>query len=67
MRKANRRVDCSMDFSLIAGFVMLLVWGGLTLTTEAPGWVHLLLTAGVFLIIWRIVVRDTPSGPNRKS
>lgn len=54
-----------MDFSLIAGLVMLLVWGGLTFTTEAPGWVHLLLTAGVFLIIYRIVTRDTPSGPNR--
>jgi hypothetical protein len=56
-----------MDFSLITGFVMLLVWGGLTFMTEAPGWVHLLLTAGVFLIIWRIVVRGTPSGPDRKA
>jgi hypothetical protein len=55
-----------MDLSLIAGVVMLLVWGGLTLTTEAPGWVHLLLTAGVFLIIWRIVARGTPSGPDRQ-
>jgi len=67
VRKASVGVDWSMDFSLIAGVVMLLVWGGLTLTTEAPGWVHLLLTAGVFLIIWRIVARGTPSGPNRKS
>jgi len=31
--------------------------------TEAPGWVHLLLTAGVFVIIWRLVVRGTPDGP----
>jgi len=52
-----------MDPFTIAGVVMLLVWGGLTFTTEAPGWVHLLLTAGVFLVIWRIVVRSTPSGP----
>jgi len=46
--------------------VMLVVWGGLTVATEAPGWVHLLLTAGVFLVIWRIVVRDTPDGPAKK-
>lgn len=65
-RKAPSRVDYGMDLSLIAGVAMLLVWGGLTLTTEAPGWVHLLLTAGVFLIIWRIVVRGTPSGPDRR-
>ncbi len=59
--------DYSMDAYLIAGIVMLIAWGGVTYTTDAPGWIHLLLTAGVFLIIWRIVVRDTPSGPNRKS
>jgi hypothetical protein len=55
-----------MDFTLLAGIVMLVVWGGLTVATEAPGWVHLLLTAGVFLVIWRIVVRDTPDGPAKK-
>lgn len=54
-----------MDLPLLAGIVMLAVWGVVTVTTEAPGWVHLLLTAGVFIIIWRIVVRDTPSGPKR--
>ncbi|MCA2986723.1 MAG: hypothetical protein INH02_04810 [Gemmatimonas sp.] len=52
-----------MDLTLLAGIVLLVVWGGLTVATEAPGWIHLLLTAGVFLVIWRIVVRDTPSGP----
>lgn len=55
-----------MDLTLLAGIAMLVVWGVLTFTTEAPGWVHLLLTAGVFLIIWRMVVRDTPSGPTGK-
>ena len=38
---------------------MILVWGYLTFTTEAPGYVHLLLTLGVFLLIWRITVRGT--------
>jgi hypothetical protein len=52
-----------MDLSLIVGIVMLIAWAALTVTTEAPGFVHLLLTAGVFIIIWRIVVRSTPNGP----
>lgn len=55
-----------MDLTLVAGIVMLVVWGGLTVATEAPGWVHLLLTAGVFLVIWRLVVRDTPDGPTAR-
>lgn len=46
-----------MDLGLIAAVVMLVVWGFLTFTTEAPGYVHLLLTLGVFLLIWRITVR----------
>jgi hypothetical protein len=55
-----------MDLTLLLGIVMLVVWGGITVMTVAPGWVHLLLTAGVFIVIWRMVVRDTPDGPKRK-
>lgn len=51
------------DIYLVSGILMLLIWGGLTIGTEAPGAVHLLLTAGVFVIVWRIVVRGTPAGP----
>jgi len=39
---------------------MLVVWGIATFMFDAPGWIHLLLTAGVFLVIYRIVVRGTP-------
>ncbi|HYW33324.1 MAG TPA: hypothetical protein VE869_17610 [Gemmatimonas sp.] len=52
-----------MDGYVIAAIVMLVAWAGITITTDAPGWIHLLLTGGVFVLIWRIVVRDTPSGP----
>ena len=58
--------DYEMDLYMLAGIVMLIAWGGITYTTDAPGWVHLMLTGGVFLIIWRIVVRGTPSGPDHK-
>ena len=52
-----------MDAYLIAAVVVLLAWAGITFTTEAPGWIHLLLTGAVFALIWRIVTRDTPAGP----
>ena len=40
--------------------VMLAVWAVATFAYEAPGWVHLLLTAGTFLLIYSIVARGTP-------
>ena len=46
-----------MDLGIIAALVMLGVWAFATFTTEAPGWIHLLLSAGMFLLIYRIVVR----------
>ncbi|MFP5354064.1 MAG: hypothetical protein ACLGIK_02770 [Gemmatimonadota bacterium] len=49
-----------MDLGIIAAIAMLAVWAFATFTTEAPGWVHALLTAGIFLLIWRIVARSTP-------
>ena len=51
-----------MDLGIIAAVVMLAIWAFATFTTEAPGWIHLLLTVGVFLIIYRVVVRGTRSG-----
>ena len=55
-----------MNFSLLSGIVLLIAWGGITYTTDAPGWIHLMLTGGVFLVMWSIVVRDTPAGPNQQ-
>ena len=49
-----------MDLGILAGIAILVVWAIATFMFEAPGWVHLLLSAGVFLIIYRIVVRGTP-------
>jgi len=48
-----------MDFLLILSVVMLVVWAIVTFSTTAPGWIHLLLTVGMFLLIYRIVVRGT--------
>jgi Family of unknown function (DUF5670) len=48
-----------MDFWIIAAVLMLAIWAFVTFTTTAPGWIHLLLTVGMFLLIYRIVVRGT--------
>jgi hypothetical protein len=48
-----------MDLWIILAVLMLVVWAFVTFTTTAPGWIHLLLTVGMFLLIYRIVIRGT--------
>jgi uncharacterized membrane protein len=48
-----------MDFGIIAAVLMLAIWAFVTFTTTAPGWIHILLTIGMFLLIYRIMVRGT--------
>ena len=48
-----------MDIGIVAAVLMLVVWAVVTYTTEAPGYVHLLLTIGFFLLFWRISVRGS--------
>lgn len=50
-----------MDIGLVAAVVMLVLWAAGTFVFEAPGWINLLLSAGVFLLIWRIVIRAKPA------
>lgn len=58
-----RAMSPAMSPATIIGLILLVFWGAVTLGTEAPGAVHLLLTAGVYLVIHGIVTRDTPRGP----
>ncbi len=48
-----------MDVALLAAIVMLVLWAAGTFFFDAPGWMNLLLSVGVFLVIWRIVVRGS--------
>ena len=50
-----------MDLGILVAIATLIVWAVATFMFEAPGWIHLLLTIGVFLLIYRIVVRGTSS------
>ena len=54
-----------MDFKVIGAVVLLVVWAVAALVYEGPGWVHLLLTIGVSLLIYAIVARSagTPTPP----
>jgi len=55
------------DPVLILAVLLLGIWAVAALVFEGPGWVHALLTVGVFLVIYRIVVRGTPSSAGRKA
>jgi uncharacterized membrane protein len=48
-----------MDSGIIAAIVMLAGWAYVTFTRTAPGWIHIFLIMGMFLLIYRIVVRGT--------
>ena len=46
--------------------IMLIGWAIATFAFSGPGWVHLFLTLGVFLLIWRIVEGSTPAARQRR-
>ena len=49
-----------MDLGLVLAILMLVVWAVLTfIVNDAPGMTHALLTAGVALLIWRVVKRSS--------
>jgi uncharacterized membrane protein len=58
-----------MDVGVIIAVAMLLVWAVVALVYDGPGWIHLLLTLGVTLLIYRVVLRGTrvENGRDRKS
>jgi uncharacterized membrane protein len=48
-----------MDVGVITAVAMLVVWAVVALGYNGPGWIHLLLTGGVTLLIYRVVARGT--------
>lgn len=46
-----------MDAVLIAAVAILAAWGVATVFFDAPGWMHLFLTVGVFLLLYRIATK----------
>jgi uncharacterized membrane protein len=54
-----------MDVGVVTAVAMLLVWGVWALAFDGPGWIHLLLTLGVTLLIFRVVARGTRTANSR--
>jgi uncharacterized membrane protein (DUF4010 family) len=50
-----------MDLGIVAAIVLLIVWAIGALVMQGPGYIHLLLTLGVSLLIYRIVQRGSSS------
>jgi threonine/homoserine/homoserine lactone efflux protein len=49
-----------LDLGTIVAVLMLVVWAIGALVYDGPGWIHLLLTGGVAMLIWRAVERPAP-------
>jgi len=56
-------LELAVDLGIVGAIALLVVWAVVALGTSGPGWIHLLLTVGVFLLIHRIVARATPDAP----
>ena len=52
-----------MDLGILVGIALIVIWAIGALVFDGPGWIHLLLTVGVFVVIWRIVVRGDRRHP----
>jgi hypothetical protein len=52
-------------FGIIIAIALLVIWAIGTLF-DGPGGIHLLLTIGVSMLIWRIVVRGDRAHPTPK-
>ena len=50
-----------MDLGIVGAIVLLIVWAVGALVIQGPGYIHLLLTIGVSLLIYRIVARSAGS------
>jgi len=51
-----------MDLGILGGGVLLVIWA-IGVWFDGPGWLNLLLTLGVFIIIWRVVARGDRRHP----
>jgi len=47
-----------MDLGILAALVLIAVWAVVALGFNGPGWIHLLLTVGVAMLIWRVAARS---------
>jgi uncharacterized membrane protein len=55
-----------MDLRILGAVALLVIWAIAALVLEGPGWVHLLLTLGVSLLVYGVVVRGSSRNDARR-
>lgn len=55
-----------MNWGIVGALVLLVIWAVVALAMNGPGWIHLLLTVGVSLLIYSVVVRSSRGAPPRR-
>jgi hypothetical protein len=50
-----------MDLGILLAIVLVAIWAVVALGFSGPGWIHLLLTLGVTLFIWRVASKKGPA------
>jgi hypothetical protein len=64
LRLRSLEINQKVDLGILAAIAMLVVWAIITfVVNDAPGVTHALLTAGVALLVWRVVNRSEPPRP----
>ena len=48
---------------IVSGLALIIVWGFATAFSQAPGWIHLLLTVGLSLAVYGVVKPKTAGKP----
>ena len=56
-----------MNWGMVGGLLLLVIWAVVALVMNGPGWIHLLLTVGVSLVIYGVVVRSVRSAPTNRN
>jgi hypothetical protein len=69
-KRVNQMNDASpkrlfYTLAMPLAILMLVFWAIMTFAFSGPGWVHLFLSLGVFLLIWRITAGGTESAWQR--
>lgn len=52
-----------MNWGIVGALVLLVIWAVVALVMNGPGWIHLLLTVGVSLLIYSVVTRSSRATP----
>jgi len=56
-----------MDLRMLGAIALLVLWAIAAFVWQGPGWVHLLLTLGVSLLVYSVVARGSSRDGAKRS